>query len=330
MTGDPVQLAEDVANVALSGRAAFDVSQTGVLVYRTGQPSGRTFALSWFDRKGNSLGIAGEPGPYTQVRLSPDDKRVAVARVDSKTNTWDIWNLELSNNILTRLTFDPAHEQNPAWPQDGRSVVYTSQRMGRFDFFQKAVGGTTESLLFESDDHPKYPDDFSSDGRFLLYHTQTVLYALPLTGDRKPIPLDQTPFKKGEARFSPDGRYVTYESNESGATQLYVASFPAFDDRRQLTAHGGAEPQWRSDGKELFYLTPDRKLMAVDVKTSPSLAFGVPHILFEVPLGNLSSFDLYSVTRDGRRFLFPTLQRDTVPPRPITVVVNWNAGLKKP
>jgi Tol biopolymer transport system component len=328
LTGDPVRLAEDVANVALSGRAAFDVSHNGVLVYRTGQPGGRIVALTWYDRKGNALGTVGEPGPYTQLRLSPDDKRVAVSRLDPKIGTWDIWTLELANNIQTRLTFDPAHEQNPTWPPDGRSVVYTSQRMGRFDFFQKTVGGTTESNVFESEDRPKYSDDVSPDGRFLLYHTQTVLYALPLDGDRKPIALDRTPFKKGEARFSPDGRWVTYESSESGLTELYVASFPAFDQRWKLTAHGGAVPRWRSDGKELFYVSLDRKLMAVDVK--PSMEFGVPRLLFEAPLVNMNGYDLYGVTRDGQRFLFPTFQRDTAPPRPITVVVNWTAALKKP
>src|SRR5207249_4567088 len=162
----------------------------------------------------------------------------------------------------------------------GRSVAYVSQRMGRFDFFQKPVGGTTESILFESAEHPKYLDDLSFNGRFLLYHTPTVLYTVPLDGNHQPIALDKTPFKKGEARFSPDGQWVAYESSESTSTELYVASFPAFDNRRQLTAHGGIAPRWRSDGKELFYLTPDGKLMAVDVKTSPSMAFGLPHLLF--------------------------------------------------
>ena len=307
------------------------MSQTGVLVFRTGQPSGAMFALSWFDRRGKLLGTAGEPGPYKQIRLSPDDKRVAVSRVDSKTNTWDIWTLDLSNNIPTRLTFDPAIEQDPTWSHDGRSVAYVSQRMGKFDFFQKAAGGMTESILFESGDHRKTLDDASRDGRFLIFHTETVLYALPLIGDRKPIALDRTPFRKAEARFSPDGRWVMYQSNESGASEVYVASFPAFDDRRQLTAHGGADPQWRSDGKELFYLTPDFKLMAMDVKTSPSMEFGVPHALFQTPLvGNACCSDRYGVTRDGQRFLFPTPWRDTAPPRLITVVVNWTAGLKKP
>jgi Tol biopolymer transport system component len=331
VTGDPILLAEGIAHVPRSGRAAFDVSQTGVLVYRTGQATAGASALSWFDRQGKPLGIVGEPGVYHQVRLSPDETRVAVARVDSTSSTWDIWTLDLSDNILTRLSFDPEHEQNPLWSHDGRSVAYVSQRMAKFDFFQKAVGGTTESILFESAEHPKYLDDLSPDGRFLLYNTTTILYAVPLDGDRQPVVLDQTPFKKGEARFSPDGKWVAYESNESGATELYVASFPKFDNRRQLTAHGGRSPRWRANGREVFYLTPDGRLMAVDVKTSPSITFGVPHVLFQTPLGNAySPFDLYAVTRDGQRFLFPVAQRENALPRPITVVLNWTAGLKKP
>jgi eukaryotic-like serine/threonine-protein kinase len=329
LTGDPVRLAEDVTNVPRSGRAAFDVSQTGVLVYRTGQPSDTIFALSWFDRKGNPLDAAGEPGPYRQMRLSPDDKRLAVSRLDSKTSAWDIWTLDLSNHILTRLTFDPAHDQDSVWSQDGRSVMYMSQRMRKYDFFQKAVGGTTESIVFESADHPKWLDDLSRDGRFLLFHTETTLYALELTGDRKPVVLDRSPFKKDEARFSPDGRWVTYQSNETGATEVYVASFPSFDNRRRLTARGGAEPEWRSDGKELFYLT-DGSVMAVDVTPGPSMELGVPHRLFQTPLGNTCCFEHYGVTRDGQRFLFPTPQRDNAILRPITVIINWTAGLKKP
>jgi eukaryotic-like serine/threonine-protein kinase len=329
MTGEPVRLAEDVAYVPRSGRAAFDVSQTGVLVYRTGQPTRPTYALSWFHRSGKPLGTAGAPGPYNQIRLSADDNQVAIERMDPKTGTLDIWILELSNNILTRLTFDPAYDQDPTWSHDGRSMVYASQRMGKYDFFQKTVRGTAESLLHESDGQPQYPDDLSRDSRFLLYHTETVMYALPLKGDRKPMTLDRTPFKKDQARFSPDGQWVTYESGESGTTEVYVASFPAFDNRRQLTARGGAQPQWRSDGRELFYLTLDGKLMAMSVKPGPSIEFGVPRMLFQTPLvGNTCCLDLYGVTRDGERFLFPVLQPSKETLRPITVVVNWSTRMK--
>jgi eukaryotic-like serine/threonine-protein kinase len=332
LTGDPVRLAEDVAFVPRTGRAAFDVSQTGVLVYRTGQSSGAMFALSWFDRRGKPLAAAGEPGPYRQIRLSPDDKRVAIERMDPKTGTTDIWILALSTNILTRVTFDPAHDQDPIWSEGGRSVVFGSQRTGKVDLFQKTVGGPAESILLKAGDDPIYPDDTSRDGRFLLYHTRTGLYALPLSqADRKPITLEQTSFRIDQARFSPDGRWVAFESDESGTKEIYVASFPAFDNRRQLTARGGAEPQWRSDEKELFYLTLDGKLMAIDVKIGSSIAFGAPHELFQTPLiGNTCCVDLYAATRDGQRFLFPTPYRDTAAPRPITVVVNWAAGLKKP
>jgi hypothetical protein len=214
VSGDAMRLADDVAVSSGNGRAAFDVGDSGVMAYRIGGASG-TSEIAWFDRMGKPLGPAGEPGLFGllgQIALSPDEKRIALARVDAKTQTYDIWVLELSSNILTRLTLDPANENDPAWSPDGRAVAFNSNRTGKNDFYQRTLGGSSDTLIFESPDSPKYVDDWSRDGRFLLYRAgnERTIFALPMTGERTPIPLMQTPFTKDEAHFFPtDGGWPT-------------------------------------------------------------------------------------------------------------------------
>ncbi|HYV98727.1 MAG TPA: protein kinase, partial [Gemmatimonadaceae bacterium] len=331
VSGEPIHLASDVATSS-TGFAAYSVSDNGVLVFRTGATVTRTAELHWYSRDGKALGVVGEPGPYSQARLSPDDKRVALVRADPNAGKNDIWTLDLASNIPNRLTFDSARVSDPAWTPDGRSVAYFSTRKGKSDFYQKALGASLDSVIFEAPETLKYPEDFSSDGRFLLWHRPNQLMALPLTGDRTPMVLGDSAYSKDEGRFAPDGHWISYGSNESANWEVHVASFPAFDNRHQVSAHGGMQGRWRADGKELFYLTPDGKVMSVAVKSAGATTeFAPPVALFQSPLKSPGfNQPQYSVSRDGQRFLFLVPQeqsRESIDP--ITVVVNWQRVFKK-
>ncbi|MBA3716207.1 MAG: PD40 domain-containing protein, partial [Pyrinomonadaceae bacterium] len=205
---------------------------------------------------------------------------------------------------------------------------------GLTDLYQKATSGAgSDELLLKSND-PKFPADWSSDGRFILYRsrdpkTKEDIWVLPLEGDRQPFPLLQTEFNESQARFSPNGKWIAYTSDESGTTQVYVQSFPAAGSKWPVSTGGGNQPRWRRDGRELFYLA-DGKLMAVEVKTEGTFEAGVPKPLFVIhgPIEVTPFAISYAVTADGQRFLVRSVveQASTTP---ITVVVNWAAEVKR-
>ncbi|MDA2927154.1 protein kinase [Acidobacteria bacterium AH-259-G07] len=304
----------------------FSASQNGALAYFASTSANSQ--LVWFDRQGKQLGRVGEPGEYVQIVLSPDEKRVAVALVDPQSGNADIWLVELSSSIFSRFTFDPSRDGDPVWSPDGRQLVFQSARKGRPDLFQKLVGGGQEEVLFESNEN-KYPEDWSSDGRFIVFisiNGRTV-HALPLSGDQEPMRVLETPFDKDEFHFSPDGRWIAYNSDESGRWEVYVASFPDFTEKRQVSNSGGVQALWRKDGKELFYLGLDGKLRAVAVKAGSSLETGIPQVLFETKVRVSPIWDQYCVTGDGQRFLINEPAEDVS--SPITVVLNWTAELNQ-
>ncbi|MDA2925227.1 hypothetical protein MYX65_11365, partial [Acidobacteria bacterium AH-259-L09] len=217
---------------------------------------------------------------------------------------------------------------DPVWSPDGRQLVFMSARKGRPDLFQKLVGGGQEEVLFESN-QAKFPEDWSSDGRFILFISPQgkTVYALPLSGDQEPMRVLETPFDKDEFHFSPDGRWIAYNSDESGRWEVYVASFPDFTEKRQVSNSGGVQARWRKDGKELFYLGLDGKLRAVAVKAGSSLETGIPQVLFETKVRVSPLWDQYCVTGDGQRFLINEPAEDVS--SPITVVLNWTAELNQ-
>jgi eukaryotic-like serine/threonine-protein kinase len=332
LTGEPFPIAEQVGSNSANGRGFFAVSENGVLVYRS-----NVFAdtqLAWFDRTGKQIAQVGTAGQITGLALSPDDRRVVVSRLDNQGNS-DLWVIEQARE--TRFTFDPANDASPVWSPDGNRIAFNSSRSGSIDLYLKpASGAGNEELLFKSN-NPKGPHDWSSDGRFILYgeldrKTNVDLWVLPLFGDHKSIPLLQTSFTETQGRFSPDGRWIAYVSNESGTFQVYVQSFPPSGGKWMISTNGGIQPRWRRDGKELFYLAADRKLMVVDVKEDANkFEAGSPQALFEMhvsvglgPIGTSS----YEVTRDGQRFLVNTPGEESSP-SPLTVVLNWTAGLKR-
>ena len=336
LSGDPFPVAEQVASNSIFGDAMFSVSGNGVLAYRGGAVSGDS-QLMWFDRTGKRLGPVGTPGEYLNQELSPDGKRVAFER-NSTHGDRDIWLLELPEGAATRFTFNPADDYYPVWSADGTEIVFASNREGSFGLYQKpsSGAGNEEPLLKSSVDIAPY--SWSADGRFIAYRSLgakgfTEVWVLPLFGDRKPFPFLQAEFSQSGPRISPDGRWLAYYSTESGRFEVYIQSFPKREGKWQVSVDGGVYSRWSRDGKELFYLALDGKLMAASVKEDSALEVGTPKPLFEPPfvggartiLGFRNQFD---VAPDGERFLInvPVAEESSLP---ITLALNWAAGLKK-
>ncbi|MGI9168312.1 MAG: protein kinase domain-containing protein [Pyrinomonadaceae bacterium] len=331
LTGEQFPVAEDVASNPGLGRGDFSVSENGVLAFRSGgSPSRQPL---WFDRGGNQVGSLGEAGLYFTLWLSPDDRRVAVDRLDLNTGTGDVWLFD-SHGIPSRFTTDPANDSSPLWSPDGSRIVFASNREGVSNLYQKvASGGGNEEVLLKSSEQ-KVPDDWSADGQFIVYQTLNPktkwdLWLLPMSGDGQPVPFLQTEFNEQQAQFSPDGKWIAYTSNVSGAPEVYVQTFPASGGPMRVSTGGGGQPRWRRDGRELFYIGVDRKLMAVDVKLGVIFESGVPKPLFGTRVITLTDFrNHYAVTADGQRFLINSRIEQTSA-TPISVVVNWTADLKR-
>ena len=335
VAGEPFPVAREVAANFTNARAMFSVSANGVLAFRSGTVTGNQ--LAWLDRAGKRLGVLGsQPGRYSAARLSPDEKRVAIDRVDPQTpGSADVWLLELARGSSTRFTFDAADDGTPVWSPDGTSVAYYSNRDGSTVIHRKPASGAGEGEALASSAEPKFVNDWSPDGRFILYQqfapqTNWDLWLLPLEGERKPAPFLQTSFVEIQGRISPDGKWIAYTSSESGQWQVYVRSMSEAGGKWMVSTDGGAQPHWRGDGRELFYLAPGRNLMAVQVKgDAATFEAGVPSPLFEMQsVGGFPGGGGYDATRDGKRFLVSMTTQDENP-RPITVVLNWTADLKR-
>ena len=266
--------------------------------------------LAWFDRQGKIVGGAGEPGLYRTLTISRDGKKAAVEYSDAQTRNWDIWLLDVASGGMTRFTTDPAWEAFPTWSPDGRRIIFTSNRSGTYDLYEKAVtGGGEEKVLYQSMEG-KGPNSWSPDGKYLIYYSlgqPTHLRLLSIDGppDRKPVPIVDPQFTSITGRFSPDGRWILYTSNESESTEVSVRPFDAakgsVGEPVVVTHGGGRTPLWRGDGKEIFYMGPDGMATALEVKTAPAFRTGTPRPLFAVPTGVL----FWDVTPDGKRFLMP-------------------------
>jgi Tol biopolymer transport system component len=333
LSGEPFQVVEEVGYNPLNGRAFFCVSNNGVLVYRSNIL--RNSQLTWFDRTGKQLGTVVTPGLMLTPSLSPDEKQVAILRA-TLTSASDIWLVDLSRQSSSRFTFDPAMDTNPVWSPDGSRIVFSSDRSGEFDLYWKPSNGAGNEELLLKSDNPKFVTDWSNDGRFILYQESAAnrmadLWALPLFGDKKPFPIIQSNFRESQAKFSPDGRWIAYVSDESGSAQVYVQNFPTAGRKLMVSINGGFQPRWRRDGKELFYFGTDNKLMAVQVKTNgDDFEAGSPSSLFQaslippIPIGGSAA----EVTHDGQRFLINVLV-DESSSSPAIVVQNWTASLKR-
>jgi Tol biopolymer transport system component len=329
LSGEAIPVAEQLGSFL--NFAYISVSANGVLVYRSGAT--QDFQLTWFDRQGKALGTAGEQGQYSGVALSADGTRAAVTHVADQ----DLWLTDLSRGTSTRFTFGPGRARNPVWSPDGSRLIFASSREGVYDLYQKpASGAKEEEIVLKSGDN-KFPLSWSRDGHFLLYlavnrQTRNDLWVLPLDGDRKPFPFLRTEFDETQGRFSPDARWIAYMSNESGRPEVYVRPFsppsaatPAETGGKWMVSKGGGNnPVWRGDGKDLMYVAPDGKVMAVELTANTAFQPGVPKALFQPPaFGQPADYD---GGRDRSLLVVPVGQ--STPP-PFTVVLNWMAALKK-
>ena len=331
LSGDPFPIAEQIGYDVASFQTFFSVSQTGVLVYSSGS-YGNT-QQTWIDRTGKEIGLLGGPGNFIRASFSPDGKLLAVDGVDLQGNR-DIWLIELASGKPTRFSFDPATDLFAVWSPDGSRIAFSSDREGPRHLYQKAATGAGKEEPLLKTDRNKFPTDWSADGRFILFtvsdpKTKLDVWVLPLFGDQKPFPFLETESNERNARFSPDGQWVAYSSDESGVNQIYVQSFPGLGGKQQISSHGGYFLAWRRDGTELFYLSSEKKMMAVDVKeTGGTFKSGEPKALFEVHSPSFNAaVAQFAVTADGQKFLVAQSIAETS--IPIVVVMNWTADLKR-
>ena len=333
--GEPRPVADHIDTGAANGSslpiATFAASPNGVLVWHRNIQSPQS-SLQWFDRSGKRLGVIGETAEYSNPALSPDDTKLAIGIRDPQSKTRDIWIFDLLRGTKTRLTFDPADDLDSIWSPDGTRIAFSSDRTGQRNIYLKPADGSGSELLLGGKDGQENVEDWSQDGKYLLYNLQpgnaAHLYVLPLTGDRKPVPFLNTEFRTQQGQFSPNGRWIAYLSTESGRKEIYVQGFTLDSSQPrgkwQVSVDGGEMPRWRRDGKELFFQSGDNHF-AVDVKTDgPTFQAGIPRPLFSVPA--ISSVTIggsqFVVTRDGQRFLV-LASVEKANNQPLEVLVNW-------
>jgi hypothetical protein len=322
---DPVQ--EDVGRM----HGVFSSSENGVLTYVEGA-SGAGWQLIWVDRSGKKLGEVPGADAYADPQISPDGKRLAFTLQSSG---YDIWVDDIARGVKTRLTFGAASSQaNQAgvWSPDGRRIAYSCAGAAKFGLcLRPSDGSGNEVVILAGTEYPRYTNDWSPDGRVLACNESRLgiweIWMLPLSGERKPYPFLQSPFNQLGARFSPDGKWVAYTSLESGRAEVYVVPFPGPGGKWQVSTGGGNWPRWRRDGKEIFYLSTDNKVMAAEVRASgSSFEIGTVRALFETRPYR-SGGSVFDVTADGQRFIIEYAGEQ--PTAAITLVVNWTAEAKK-
>jgi eukaryotic-like serine/threonine-protein kinase len=311
-------------------RAEFSASGNGMLVYATGARGGAR--LTWMDRGGKRLETVGDPGGSLQPALSPDGRQVAFRLPAAQGNGWDIWVRDLARGIPTRFTFHPSHHAVPVWSPDGSRIVFSSNREGPYSLYLKSASGAgQEERLLKAGNH-QIPNDWTARGDLLLYYEQDPktkydLWVLPMTGERKPVVFLKTEFNERFGAFSPDGKWITYTSDESGRYEVYVQPYPATGAKWQVSRDGGGRPSWRRDGREIYWRNEDGTLMAAEVSTGQTFEPGNATALFET--GVTSPIERFAVTGDGKRFLVPVPVEETEGARPVTVVWNWLAGARR-
>ena len=264
--------------------------------------------------------------------MSSDGTRVAVSLLGTRDTTSDIWTVSAGRGLRTRVTVDGSDDYSAIWSPEGTEVAFASRRKGSRDLFRKTVSGADREEVLLSDSMDKTPTSWSSDGKFILYsiddaRTGPDVWVLPLTGDRKPRPFLATAADERFARFSPDGRWVAYASSESGRTEIYVTPFPGPGGKQLVSSAGGRFPRWRSDGTELFYQSPDDRLMAAAiVVTSDRADVGAVQPLFAMRAPDGLPRDFYDVASDGQRFVLvvPDERTSTA----LTLVSNWPTIVK--
>ena len=291
--------------------------------------------LAWFDRNGRPAGTVGEPGLWVAPRLSPDGRKIAVGVLDLGRNTSDLWLFDVAGGAGTKFVFGSGNNFAPVWAPAGDRLLFGSDRKSkgaRQDLWTKSRDGSAEEILLESPDN-RTPEDWSPDGKSLSINNvpaqgkrNNQLWIVETAGEKKARPFATEANFQGDSRFSPDGRWLAYDSDESGRFEVYVRPFPGPGGRWQISTAGGGQPHWRRDGKELTFLTPENKLMAVPIGTTSGFQAGPPALLFAIhPSLNGAAYD---ATGDHQKFLVNTVPDEQGSP-PLSLLVHWTRLLEK-
>jgi serine/threonine protein kinase len=332
LTGEPAPILTEIQYFPRIAKALFATSDAGLLVAQKSSDTG-TSQLLWFDRKGQQIGTAMKQGTsalYGNLFLSPNGKLLATDTTDPASQNTDIWTYDLGNGSAKRLTFDPSIDTMPIWSPDSTRFVFASNRELKFDLYLKDANGGQDEKVIAKDGPDIFPNDWSHDGKYVLYERGADLWFLRLP-EQNSSQFLKAPSTIKNGRFSPDGKWVAYASNESGRWEIYVTSFPEARGKWQLSNGGGDQPKWRGDGKELFYLSPEGKIMAASVTTGTNFDTRAPMALFQAnPREGIATSEQvsYDISKDGQRFLINTQQKqgDSMP---MSVVLNWPAKLNK-
>jgi eukaryotic-like serine/threonine-protein kinase len=333
VSGQATPVATNVTRSPSYYFGAFSLAGNGTLAYGSAPPASQ---MQWMDRRGAVVAKVGPPGEYIQPRPSPDDSKIAVARLDPERSAYDLWVVDTSRgDAMTRLTYNASSERFPVWSPDGASIAYSGQSANSLsEIFVKPVGGTADDrklVAFEGGNTVgNFVSDWSSDGKTLLFSTQRPdslfdLESVEVASGRR-SPVLRTPFAELQPQLSPDRRWLAYASDESGQFEVFVRPFPAGDRRWPVSTAGGQQPRWRADGRELFYMGPDGTVMAVPVTTGATFSAGLPTPLFRASVSHRApeyGRD-YAVSRDGQRVLVNWAPEGG---SRATVVVNWRAAL---
>ena len=329
VTGDLqiVRGAEEIGGTPASG-AAFSAS-SDVLVYRMGHP--RLHQLTWFDREGRQGFTAEEPGDFGDFSLAPDSQRLAVARRDPRDGSTNIWLLEPGRGTLSRLTIGQSSDSAPIWSPDGSRVAFASDRENSMNIYVTGAngGGKAAHLLSLPKPTRLIPTDWSRDGRHIVYsatspRTGSDLWMLPVGDERKPVAIVQTPFNESDGRFSPDGRFIAYVSDESGRDEVYVQALPPSEGKWQISTGGGTLPRWRDDGRELLFVAVDGELVGVEIEgAGAAIRPGRTRPLFP-----LRGAEAYDVSRGAERIVVKSALRERGD-NELQVVLNWTSELRR-
>ena len=336
LDGDAVPLVGHVGVNAITSRAIFAVSETGIMVYEAGNATGDTDQLIWYDRTGKQIEATGTPGLYLEPSVSADSRKLAISGLPGGTGNLNIWVFDLARATKTRLTFPPSSDRQPNWAPDGKSVAFVSNRNGPPHIYLNSSDGTGAPTALTVDDASEFAPRFSADGRYLLFErlserpdSRREIWGVPLSDDRNAFPVIQSQYDVYAPALSPDGKWLAYESRESGRPEICVIPFFHGTGKWEVSSAGGVQPRWRRDGRELFYISTDNKIMSAEItEQGSSLLIGEVQSLFQVNPVPFAGGSNYDVTGDGKKFVVASLAASQVS-EPLTLVVNWLALLKQ-
>jgi Tol biopolymer transport system component len=336
-TGAVFPIAEQVSIAGNTPYGAFSAA-AGNVAFVSGFRGGNR-QMVWLDRASKSLSTIGKPDEISSPTLSPDEETIAFTIGNTTAGSADIWVHDLKRGTTSRFTFGPRVNGYPVWSPDSRGIVYTTAPGGGvYDVNEKPASGTgVPEPILHGISMTTVAYDWSADGKFLVFSeraekTKDDLWLMPMQGDRKPIPFLNSPATEAQGQFSPDGNWMAYRSDESGRNEIYVQHVPINGMKYHISSTGGTDPRWARNGKELFYLTFDGRMMVVPVKTGATFELGEVRTLFEnVPFA-LSSTALmftFQPSSDGQRFLALLQTQGEASAPPITVITNWAGAAAK-